>query len=206
MAAQNDPNQFMNDLGNHDDLIHNLREKAKKLTTFPVHGNCQACGKRAKLACAKCHHRFYCNRHCQAKVFSQHKRECYALDKKLLQDGENQVLLEAFNMNLFSEYQAISSNIASGRTNPEYLAEHMIYEGIIGMILVDPKYADLPCDDIGKVDRFTKAQEKIKKAAILLVENGRGEVMYDYQDNPFIPRRLKRDIDFLWNGIGSWKC
>ena len=186
------------------DLINSMRARYVE-QKFPLTGNCFTCGKVSNLTCSKCHHRFFCGTSCQEKTFRVHSHECYALPKDLLRNSSNQVLLEAFNLGLFAEYKKLDWRVLQGNASLFEKVDCTIYGAFIEMIMIDPKHGDSP-EEPELVEKFEAAQTKIKIAGHLLVEHGAGDLMRFYQRNPFIPKDLLRDLNFLWDGIGDWKA
>ena len=116
-------------------------ELEKQLRDFcPPEGSIMVCiqceKKEGLLVCSRCHdynYGRYCSQECQKKDWMSHKRICYPMDKTLFDDKGNTVLHLAMRRNLFSEYQGFSWN--TGRYDT---ARHLIYKGVIAIIMADP--------------------------------------------------------------------
>ena len=196
-----------------EELARHLNDPATRIPRDDKHhknGFCRGCEKRkGNLRCSRCHHAFYCCVKCQKKDFTFHQRMCYPLAKELFENENNRVLIEALNLNLFQEYQAKKFYFDSGaQTDLFNTASLMIFGAVIELILIDPIEANGAPTDVESPEleqRYQDAIAKIKTAARLVVDGGHPEYMMEIGDSCFIPRRIKRDIDIWFDGIGGWR-
>lgn len=178
-----------------ENIQRRAESKNKKMFT------CQHCDeKQATKKCGSCFHASYCSKECQQNAWHYHKRACFKLPEALYRNQENTMLHKAIEFNLFQEYQAIKNMPKNTEFNK---ARQCLYDGVIRMILIDPIDGDMPEDNLELLKEFELAQNQIKLAGHMF--NALNE-MHDSFTFLFIPDELHRDIDFLWDGIGSWKC
>lgn len=175
------------------------KEEGRCLKTKLKMNYCDQCEtEKPTKACGRCFHAQYCSKQCQAKAWGHHKRCCYPLPRNLYENKENTILHKALEYNLFQEYQALTNNEQKTKLGE---ARQLLYQGIIECILIDPQTGDMPEDD-ELLDGYECATTKIKEAGILLNEINSMNNNFVFA---FIPNEFHRDIDCLWDGIGSWR-
>lgn len=175
---------------------------------------CVYCEGPPVYECARCFKAFFCSDACRAKVARSHAVGCYKVDQSRLDNAENVAYREAFEINLFSEYWALktvygkkdASDLGSAR--PGYQrARRKMYRALVSMVEADPVAADEPeLRSIEATKRAEKFRRDIRTAGEMLHAIGGMEKMHDGLLWSFIPRRYHRDIDYIWDGIGEWRC
>ena len=118
----------------------------------------------------------------------------------------NKALHEALEYNLLQEYKAMLSLLEDSPVAQNTLyrrARRSIYEGIIGMIMLDPVAGDLP---LGKEEEWDKLRALIIEGGRLLNQEGGMDSMHSPLVFCFIPDRYHKDIDLMWHGIGKWRA
>ena len=107
---------------------------------------------------------------------------------------------ELIQYNIIKEYNGIHKfyKLRGGEFNNKYEeARYKILKWIITCATYDPENGDYSND---------KNDELVKDAGKLLYEYDKMEGMRDDLVWSFIPKRYRRNIDYLWNGIGDWLC
>jgi hypothetical protein len=115
---------------------------------------------------------------------------------------------EALKYNVLNEYEALKKREED--LNNYDKARYLILRGIVKMVKFDPIDGDMkenmsPED----IEYWANLKKDIKEGGKLLYqEGGMSNIcgMHDELVWAFIPQRIKRDVDILWNGIGEWKC
>jgi hypothetical protein len=168
---------------------------------------CAVCGADARFVCSRCIKLYFCGVACQRKLHAFHSKRCYRVDAAVLVDPDNRAYMEAFELNLFQEYQAIGYYIESGDKRPFQKARHLVYGAIIAMVLYDPKCGDSRGDPTTPEAERIVDQYKadLKEAGRILYESEGDEGMHDGLLWSFIPRRFHGDINCMWDGIGAWR-
>jgi hypothetical protein len=114
-------------------------------------------------------------------------------------------LKEALALNLPKELavlQLINKTILATKFSR---GRESLYSGLVDMIRMDPDRADMPYNmTADEKARWDVAIEKIKEGGRLLLSENGYESMTDPLVWSFIPRRLCRDVDMYWDGIGGW--
>lgn len=100
---------------------------------------CKFCKEKdAILACDRCHRTRYCGSVCKCSDLESHKNLCYIIDKKLLDNKDNWIFHQAFDLNLFSMFKLINYNAYKGNLNKVDGARYYLYKAVISMIMYDP--------------------------------------------------------------------
>ena len=169
--------------------------------------SCRRCGKfPVSKHCGHCLHSYYCNAECQRADWADHQRACYAMPRELLRNKKNVALREAFEHNLFEEYQALKTFEKHGQNQTTFsIGRRLVFEGIVRMIRADPACGDLP-DDKALRPEFAAATELIREGGVSLHADGGTKSMQSSGVFLFIPKRFHRDIDHAWDGIGGWRA
>ncbi len=187
-------------LGGHEKT--RVRTQAKLMRLSP---QCFNCPRRTTMRCPVCHHAGYCSRKCMEDGKFRHAQCCYPLDKKLIDRPANETLREALAANLFQEF-AVLCNVRETCLNDFSKGRMLTYKGAIGLILMNPvngdSWDDMTDDEEEKRKTF---QEYIKEGGRLLNKDGGFSSMSDPLVFAFVPRFVRREIEMLWDGIGSWR-
>lgn len=157
-----------------------------------------------KYYCGRCFHVKYCSNVCQRKNCAGHKFSCYPLDKALFRNKNNVVLHEALAMNLFSEYQALHNREKATMSIFDQ-GRYYVLKGVVGMILFDPVRADMKPNMSESEQQWNSFKTDIRKGGELINQES-PQSLRDPLIWLFIPHRCHRDIDFIWDGIGNWRC
>ena len=107
---------------------------------------------------------------------------------------------ELIEYNIIKEYKGIYEfcNLRGGELYDKYEeVRYKILKWILTCATYDPENGDYSND---------KNDELVKDAGKLLYEYDKMEGMRDDLVWMFIPERYRRNIDYLWNGIGEWLC
>lgn len=108
-----------------------------------------------------------------------------------------QALIELIKYNVPKEYNALKKILGKQKTKNKYsLARLKILRYLLDCVKHDPYNGDY-YDEV--------SEEGVKEAGKLLYEFDGMNGMTDRLVWSFIPKRYKRTIDMIWNGIGEWQ-
>lgn len=124
-------------------------------------------------------------------------RDGHKMHEKIIectQDIFPPMIFEAATYNIYKEYMAMTRFIKKrGFKNNYEKGRYKVLKFMLNCIIADPINGDY-CNE--------ENNELLKEAGRLLDTGG------DMHDNlvwAFVPKRFVRDIDVMWNGIGSWE-
>lgn len=104
------------------------------------------------------------------------------------------LIFEAETYNIYAEYMAMTRFIKQGGFRDNYQkGRYRVLEYILNCIIADPIEGDY---------YEKKNNELIEEAGRLLNTDN---AMWDGLVWSFVPTRLKRTIDMMWDGIGDWR-
>jgi hypothetical protein len=131
---------------------------------------------------------------------------CFKVDKNLIFNKENIIFHEAINLFLFREYKILTNVLNNGTIDLFDQGRYYVFKAIITRIIHDPVEGFIDYDETQLLDQTNK---DIRKG---------GELIYSYGPHPstnnmyncaiwnFIPKSLKRVVEFTWSGIGTWRA
>jgi hypothetical protein len=136
----------------------------------------------------------------------EEKLDMYDKLSRILDDKsiERTALEECLDYNIFSEYKVLESIIKYNDFETTCNHKDKLFKkarfNILDFIITCVRKDNIHGDYFD-----TENNEKIINAGKMLWEEGGEKSMRDKLVWSFIPKRYHRDIDILWDGIGSWK-
>jgi hypothetical protein len=103
--------------------------------------------------------------------------------------------------NIKKEHDSITRRIKKNNNKydyPEQKALHLTLKYMINAAKHDPINGD-------NYNENKKKQHMIKEAGEILNKKGGLEAMHNAYLWYYVPKKYKREIDYLWDGIGEWK-